>query len=85
MDFHDFIREINRMRLLNKNKWYSYMGCVEGKNISVKGFATWLQIFKVDGIDYSNPMERSVGEFKDDLETPFLELHEDVHYIGGMR
>jgi len=81
----DFIREINTLRKVNKNAWYTWVGSVEGKEVSLKGFGTWLELFKVDGIDYSNPMERAVGQFKDDLEAPFLELHDDVHFIGGMR
>jgi len=84
MDFMDFINHINMMRRRNKNAWYTWTGTVERKTVIVKGYGTWLQIFKVDSIDYSNPMERSVGEFEDDLGAPFLELHDDVHYVGGM-
>jgi len=85
MQYDDFIDLINRLRKAHKGRWYTWIGDVEGKDISLKGFGTWLQIFKVDGIDYSNPMERAVAQFKDDLEAPFLELHDDIHYIGGMR
>ena len=84
MDYEDFINHINVMRRRNKDKWYHWVGSVERKTVIIKGYGTWLQIFKVDSIDYSNPMERNVGEFKDDLEAPFLELHDDVHYVGGM-
>ena len=65
----EFVKEINSTRLANKNKWYWY-GCeVYGNQVEIKGFGTWLQIFRINGRDYSNPMEQSVTEFKAWLEN----------------
>jgi hypothetical protein len=80
MEYGNFINEINNLRRANTSRWYQWVGAVENKIVRIKGFGTWLQVFKVDGLDYSNPMERKVGEFLDDLEAPFLELHDDIFY-----
>ena len=71
MDAKDFIKEVNSLRLNNKNSWYQFTGEVEGKQVSLEGYNTWLQIFKVNGLDYSNGMDAKVGEFKTALEKPF--------------
>ena len=67
----DFINHVNKLRLKNKSGWYQYSDIVEGKYIVLKGYNTWLQFFKVDNIDYSNNMDRSVKQFKNDLLDPF--------------
>jgi hypothetical protein len=67
----DFLAYINSLRLDRKFQWYTYTGVVEGKNISLKGHRTWLQIYKIDGVDYANCMDRSVKQFQEDLEAPF--------------
>ena len=65
-----FINEINRQRKLGG--WYFWSGKVNGKMIHLKGFKTWLQKYEVDGIDWSNCMERKVKEFQEDLKAPFV-------------
>ena len=67
----DFTKHINKLRLNNKSSWYSYSGIVDGKNVSLKAYGTWLQIYKVNGVDYSNCMDVSVKKFKEDLQKPF--------------
>jgi len=66
-----FINIVNKLRLDNKNKWFYASEIVEGKTVALKGFGTWLQIYIIDGVDYSNPMERSIKQFKEDLALPF--------------
>ena len=65
----DFINRVNKLR--KSGEWYTYEGDIEGKDVRLMGYGTWLKIFKVDDVDYSNCMECKVSEFKKDLETPF--------------
>lgn len=69
MSIADFIKTINAQRL--QTKWYSFVGVVGKKTIQIKGYGTWLQRFKVDGIEYGNCGDRTVRQFKDDLLAPF--------------
>ena len=55
---------INKLRLQNKGNWYFRSFMHNNKPVDIKGFGTWLQIFRVNGIDYSSPMEQSVKAFK---------------------
>lgn len=58
-----FIKDINKKRL--SGGWYMFNGIVNNKSVVIKGYKTWLQIFKVN--DYTVPcaMEISVKEFKE--------------------
>ena len=60
----NILKAINDARLSNKNNWYFLTLDFNGALIQIKGFNTWLQIFKINGIDNSNPMDQSVTEFK---------------------
>ena len=62
-----FIKTINDLRLKNKNKWVFFTGVVENKKVELKLYNTWLQIYKVNGLDFSNCMDRKPTEFKEDL------------------
>lgn len=68
MNTLDFVKTVNKLRLDNKNKWYYWQGEVNGKDVNLKGYGTWLQIFKINNWDCSNVMEQKVGEFKKHLE-----------------
>lgn len=68
----NFIKTINTLRKNNKSNWYTWQWIVDWKIIQLKWFETWLQIFKVDWIDYSNSMYSNVTDFKHDLEKPFI-------------
>ena len=46
----DFVKTLNTLRLQNKGKWYTYAGTVNNKTVQIKAYATWLQVFKVDGL-----------------------------------
>ena len=62
-----FIKDINKLRLDNKNKWLFLRCEFDNKHIEIKLYNTWLQVYKVDGINYSNCMDRNIKQFKDDL------------------
>lgn len=47
----DFVKAINKLRRTSKGQWYAWVGFVEGKKIELKAFGTWLQIFRVNGLD----------------------------------
>lgn len=73
MTVEEFVKHINQKRLDSRNttRWYGFIGEVDGHRVRVKGYKTWLQIFQVDNFNYSNPMDRKVGQFKEDLLKPF--------------
>lgn len=64
LNTQDFIKTINSLRLENKNKWYTWQGVINDKTVMVKGFGTWLQIFKVNGLHVPTCSDISVKEFK---------------------
>lgn len=72
----DFIEEINKLRRQNKGKWYTWSGYVDGKTVAIKGYETWLQIFRINGLEQGCPMDVSVGKFKELLARPFQEKSE---------
>lgn len=61
---NDILKRINEARLSNKNKWYFLTFNYDGLTIQVKGYNTWLQIFRINGRDYSNCMDQSPTQFK---------------------
>lgn len=69
MDNLEFVKTVNALRLANKNKWYYFQGTVNGKDVQLKGYGTWLQIFTVNGWNCSNAMEQKVGSYKLHLQS----------------
>ena len=69
MNTLDFVKTVNKLRLDNKNKWYTLTGTVNGCNFEIKGFGTWLQVMRVAGCNAPNCMEQSITEFKQHLKT----------------
>jgi len=63
-----FVNTINQLRKDNKNKWYFWTGRVDNKAVQIKGFGTWLQIFKVDNVSIHCVSDLSVKAFKTVLE-----------------
>ena len=70
LDKKEFVKEINALRKKAGSSWYTYTGNVIGKEVKLKGYQTWLQVYEVDGVDHSTNMEISVKEFKQKLEIP---------------
>jgi len=62
MDKLEFCKVVNKGRLTKT--WYTFVGVVEGKQIQLKGHGTWLQIFKVDGVNYGSVHDLSVKAYK---------------------
>lgn len=71
MDYTRFSLEINKLRRTNKGNWYVWHGTVEGKEIELKGYETWLQVYRADGINYFCACDISVTEFNKVLGSPF--------------
>lgn len=71
MDLQSFIEHVNTLRKTDKNKWYFFVGDVEGKHVELKGYNTWIQIFRVDGLRYGNNSDVSVKQYLADLAQPF--------------
>lgn len=70
MNFQEFAKEIKVKRLM-KN-WYTFVGIVDVHKIELKGYKTWLQIYRVDGLNYGGMMEISIADFNKALERPFF-------------
>ena len=60
----DFLKTVNSLRLQNKGKWYVWQGTVNNKTVQLKGFNTWLQVFKIDGFIVPTCSDISVSDFK---------------------
>lgn len=68
----NFIKEISSLRKENKNKWYYYSGVVAGKRIELKAYNLYLQIYRVDNVNYGRSCEvSSVKEFNEILKSAF--------------
>ena len=67
MNTSEFVKEINALRLQNKGKWYVWQGIVNNKQVVLKGYATWLQVLKVDGLMIPTVSDMSVKDFKEIL------------------
>ena len=65
----DFIKEVNTIRLSNKDKWYSWAGMVNGYEVSLKAFNTWVQVINIGMIKESGPMDCTPKEFKQFLAS----------------
>ena len=67
MDTQDFIKTVNKLRLENKGKWYTFAGVVNDKSVVIKAYGTWLQVFKVDGLIVPTVSDISIKDFKEIL------------------
>ena len=69
MTTQEFIKTINTLRLENKGSWYQWCGEVNNRNVSLKGYGTWVQRLKVDDVIHGGSMDVSVKEFKEFLSV----------------
>ena len=69
MNTQEFIKTVNALRLESKGRWYQWCGEVNSRNVSLKGYGTWVQRLKVDDTLHSGNMEVSVKEFKEFLSV----------------
>ena len=64
-----FLLFLKAKRKENKNNWYAYFGSVNDQKIELKIYDTWLQLFNINGINISTPMEMSVKTFFETIKT----------------
>ena len=64
MNTEQFVKEVNKLRLANKNQCYFFSGAVNGKDFKLKGYNNYLQIFEVNNWNCSNVIGQSVSSFK---------------------
>lgn len=69
MSTEEFIKHINKIRLENKNKWYFYTGTVNNKHIQLKAYETWIQVLRINNVNFSSCMDISVKQFKDHISS----------------
>lgn len=67
MNSEEFVEHINKLRRDNKNSWYFFTGIANNKKVELKGFGTWLQVFRLDGLDNASCPDISVKRFKEVL------------------
>lgn len=67
MDTKEFIDTVNKARLLNKDKRITWSGLVNGYEVSLKVFNTWVQVIHVGLTKDSGPMDCTPKEFKEFL------------------
>lgn len=65
----EFVKEINTIRLSNKDKWFTWSGMVNGYEVSLKAFNTWVQVINVGMVKESGPMDCTPKEFKQFLSS----------------
>lgn len=73
MDCESMVKLVNAKRKANKNKWYVLVfEDVDGKYVEIKGYNTWLQIYRVNGrLRYGGECGISVKQFTEALRKPF--------------
>ena len=60
-----FVKDLNLLRRKSTYEWYIWTGYVQGLYVEIKAYDTWLQIFKVDGVNHSTPSaKRTVKDFR---------------------
>ena len=64
-DIEELVKTINNKRLENKNNWYVFLSPLSLYDIQIKGYNTWLQVFKIKGIDYASPMGMNAKEYNE--------------------
>ena len=69
MTTQEFIKTINALRLENKGNWYQWCGEVNNRDVSLKGYGTWVQRLKVDDVIHGGSMDVSVKEYKEFLSV----------------
>lgn len=72
MNVESFVKVIKQQRSENKNKWFCWSGEVEGHLVQIKCYNTYLQIYRIDGVDHaSGCMDMKVSQFNAELVKPF--------------
>lgn len=69
MKTENAIKIINKTRKENKNKWYFMQLTVNGMDISLKGYNTWIQKLIIGNMENSSGMDIKVSEFNEFLKS----------------
>ena len=67
----DLIKEFNRKRRTNKDRWIQFTGTIHGQPVAIKSYNTWIQIATYGDRRGSGPMNCTVTAMNDWL-TSFL-------------
>lgn len=68
MSKKDFIKTMVNLQKQNKNKWYYWVGTVDGVPVKIKAYGTWIQIMETPGVRDGGLMNAKVKDFKAYLE-----------------
>ena len=73
-DKKEIVKQVNKFRLSNKNKWYQVNITHNGKTYKGKLYNTWAQIFRKyegENLIHNNPgpMDQTVTQFKNFIES----------------
>ena len=85
MKVEEFVKGLNALRLANskpREEWYGGYFTVENKEVKVKAFGTWLQIFEVDGVRCGGLCNITVAKFKQELAAPFNEVQLKLNNVN---
>lgn len=63
----EYVAYCNMKRKAYKNQWCSFTLIVEGLEVGIKFYNTWIQIISVNGIRTSGAMDCSVKCFNEEL------------------
>ena len=74
----EVIKDINKVRLNNRDRWNFVIFYFEGVRIEIKLFNTWVQILNINGIKYSNCMGANITDFKKYLSDTIIKGVENV-------
>lgn len=66
-----FVTIVNELRRSHKNQWIWWNGIVNNKQIRLKFYNLWNQLFKVDSIDYAGVSHKNICNWIDELRQPF--------------
>jgi hypothetical protein len=68
------VKEVNKVRLSNKNKWYqiTFKNNDSGETTRIKAYNTWIQLSEKPV--FSNAMELTATEFKSNVKSGLLKL-----------
>lgn len=67
----ELVKEINKHRLNNKNRWYAVVGTFNGVKYRLKAYNLHIQILDINNIRYGGGYHATVKSFKDDIHRSF--------------
>jgi len=75
MKLSEFLKEVDALRRASGEKYFSWIGKVDGKQVRLKACGTWNQLLEVDGIVHGGVHCLNVTRWKN-------ELKEAINYKG---